>query len=297
MKDILIIGGFNWLGYELTQFSIEKNVFSNIIIIDVLNDFLLKDNKVKQMFDKYSHLYNENIFMYNVNIKDKNSIEKIYNHHNIECVFNNVKFNYHLNENEKKELLHGYSNIVSLNEAHSIRKYVYLTKSYTHEKLFFNRPKEKNFLEENFIFNESTFLVNENKGTLINIPDYIFGNKCYDTNNFFCKLVNIIRVKSPVYIPHCSTFCLCDDLLLMLIYESLFADIDDKYINKVINQNVSGPHQYIDIFRYFKSSTKSRVILEKVDKHSHPGMTPQDIDQTSLFGKYLLSLNTTLSEC
>ena len=56
MKDILIIGGFNWLGFELTKFVINNNMFSNIIIVDVLKDFLLKDNKTKNQFDEYAHL-------------------------------------------------------------------------------------------------------------------------------------------------------------------------------------------------------------------------------------------------
>lgn len=295
MRDILIIGGFNWLGFELTKMFIERDLFSNIIIVDVMNNFLLKDNQIKQHFDKYAHLYGENIFLHNVNIKDKNELNKIYKHHNIECVVNNVKFNCHLTTDEKTNLLHGYANIVNLNESYSVRKYVYLTRSYTHEKLFFNRPNDENFLEENFIFNESAFLVNENKGTLINIPDYIFGNKCHDSNNFFCKLVNIMKIKSPVYIPRCSTFCLCDDLLLMFISESLFTDIDDKHINEAINENISGPHRYIDIFNHFESSVNNRIVLEKVDKHSHPGMMPHDISESSLLGKYLQSLNLTMS--
>lgn len=292
MKDILIVGGFNWLGFELTKLCIERNLFSNIIIVDVLNNFLLKDNQIKRQFDKYAHLYNENIFLYNINIKDKDELVKIYEKHNIKSVVNNVKFNCHLTNDEKTNLLHGYANIVSLNKSHSVRKYVYLTRSYTHGKLFFNRPKDENFLEENFIFNESAFLVNENKGTLINIPDYIFGNKCYDSNNFFCKLVNIMKIKSPVYISRCSTFSLCDDLLLLFIFESLFTDVDDKYINEAINQNISGPHRYIDIFNYFNSSTNSRVILEEVDKHSHPGITPQNISESSLLGKFLNHLDS-----
>ena len=64
MNDILIIGGFNWFGFELTKTFIERDLFSNIIIIDAMKDYLLKDNKVKRQFDKYAHLYGENIFMY-----------------------------------------------------------------------------------------------------------------------------------------------------------------------------------------------------------------------------------------
>ena len=297
MRDILIIGGFNWLGFELTKLFIEKKLFSNIIIVDVLNNFLLKDNQVKRSFDNYAHLYGENIFLYNANIKDKDELVKIYEKHNIKSVVNNVKFNCHLTTNEKTNLLSGYANIASLNNLYSVRKYVYMTRSYTHEKLFFNRPKNDDFLEENLIFNENAFLVNENKGTLINIPDYIFGNKCYDSSNFFCKLANIVKTKSPVYIPRCSTFCLCDDLLLIFISESLLTDVDDKYINEAINKNVTGPHRYIDIFNHFDSSTNQRIILEEVDARSHPAMMSHDITESSLLGKYLHSLNSIIRGC
>ena len=295
-KDILIFGGFNWLGYELTKLFIEKDLFSNIIIVDNLKDYLSRDNKLKRKFDDYAHLYNENIFMYTINIKDKTELEKIYKTHNIGSVINNIKFNCSLNEDERNDLLHGYANIIKLNDSHSIKKYIYLTRSYTHEKMLFSRNKIDNFLEENFIFNESVFLINENKGTLINVPDYIFGNKCYFSNNFFYKLANIIKIKSPLYIPQSSTFCLCDNLLLMLIFESLFTNIDDKCVNEAINQNISGPHRYIDIFSYFDlTSSNIRTIIDKNDKKTHSEIIPQDISDDSLFGKYLQSLNSLLS--
>ena len=90
MKDILIIGGFNWLGFEFTKIFIEKNKFSNIIIVDIFKNLLSKDNKIKNDFDNYAHLYNENIFVYNVNIKDKIRLENIYKKLNIEYVINNI---------------------------------------------------------------------------------------------------------------------------------------------------------------------------------------------------------------
>lgn len=295
-KDVLIFGGFNWLGYELTKLFIEKNLFSNIIIVDNLRDYLSIDNALKRQFDGYAHLYNENIFMYTINIKDKTELEKIYKVHNIGSVINNIKFNCSTKESERNDLLHGYANIIKLNDLYSTKKYIYLTRSYTHEKMLFSRNRIDNFLEENFIFNESAFLINENKGTLINIPDYIFGNKCYFSNNLFYKLTNIIKIKSPLYVPQSTTFCLCDNLLLMLIFESLFADIDDRYVNEAINQNISGPYRYIDIFNYFDlSSNNIRTIIDKNDKKTHSGIVPQDISNDSLFGKYLQSLNSLLS--
>lgn len=296
MKDILIIGGFNWLGYELTEFFIKNNVFTNIIIIDVLKDYLLKDNKIKSNFDNYAHLYNENIFHYNINIKDKNGLEEIYKVHNIQCVLNNIKFNRNISEIEKKELLGGFANISRLNEIYMIERYVYLTKTHTHEKLLFSNKKTEKFLEENFIFNESAYLINENKGTLINLPDYIFGNKCYDSNNFFYKMMNAINSKSPIYVPLCNIYCICDDLLLMIIIEALTTSTDDKYINNAINENVSGPHQYFDILEYMKKLTKNnnRIILEKKNKSNSHEIPPLNITNVSLFGKYLHSLGLFL---
>ena len=43
-KDILIYGGYNWLGYELTTNIIKNDLFTNIIIIDNMQNFLKKDN-------------------------------------------------------------------------------------------------------------------------------------------------------------------------------------------------------------------------------------------------------------
>tara|TARA_Y100000389_G_C17457062_1_gene518849 strand:+ start:2038 stop:2931 length:894 start_codon:yes stop_codon:yes gene_type:complete len=294
MKDILIIGGFNWLGYELTEIFIKNNVFSNIIIIDVLKDYLLKDNKIKTKFDNYTHLYNENIFHYNINIKEKDKLEELYKVHNIQCVLNNIKYIHGISEIEKKELLSGFANIAFLNETYMIEKYVYLTRSYTHEKLLFSNKKTEKFLEENFIFNESVYLINEDKGTLINLPDYIFGNKCYDSNNFFYKMMNVINSKSPLYVPLCNIYCLCDDLLLMIIIEALTTKIDDKKINNAINENVSGPHQYFDVLEYMKKIIRynNRIILEQKDNSNHPEIEPQNITSTSLFGKYLYSLSS-----
>ncbi len=288
MKDILIIGGFNLLGFELTKLFIEKTLFSNIIIVDVLNNFLLKDNKIKNQFDNYAHLYNENIFLYNVDIKDKNELEEIYKVHNIRCVLNNIKFNCKLREKDKTDLLHGFTNIIALNDMYLIEKYVYLTRTYRHNKLLFSHRKVPNVLEENFIFNESICSLNKNKGVLINTPDYVFGNKCYDSSNLIYKMRNIITTKSPLYIPQCSVFCLCDELLLILIVESLFSEVDDKYINEVINENICGPHRYVDIFQEFKPT--NRVIVGEVDKLQLPGIKPIKIERTTLFGKYLNSL-------
>tara|TARA_A100001011_G_scaffold399405_2_gene507882 strand:+ start:135 stop:1007 length:873 start_codon:yes stop_codon:yes gene_type:complete len=287
MRDILIIGGFNWLGYELVKLFIEKKLFSNVIIVDTLNNFLIKDNKIKNQFDNYAHLYNEDIFLYNINIKDKNELEEIYKLHNIRCVLNNIKFNCDLTEKDKTYLLHGFANIIALNDMYLIEKYVYLARTYTHNQLLFSHRKLLNFFEENFIFNENIYNMNKNKATCIQIPDYIFGNKCYDTSNLIYKMRNIIKTKSPLYIPQCSVVCLCDELLLMLIVESLFSEVDDKYINEVINNNVCGPHRYIDIFQEFKPN--NRIIVGEVDKQQFPGINPIQIERTSLFGKYLNS--------
>lgn len=294
MKDILIIGGFNWLGFEFTKMFIEKNQFSNIIIVDIFKNFLLKDNKIKNDFDNYAHLYNENIFVYNVNIKDKIRLENIYKKHNIEYVINNIKFNCLFSDLDIAEILHGCVNIVNLNCIYKIKKYVYIMRTYTHKKLIFDPYKQANLLEENFIFNESVFLINENKGTLINIPDYTFGNKCYNSNNLFYKLSHIIKIQSPIYIPNCNVFCLCDNLLLIVIYDSLITDIDDKGINEQINKIISGPHSYIELFNFFKPTNKNRIIIGEIDKNLHCGMKEQYITESSVLGQFLHSLNLSV---
>ena len=101
-KDILIYGGYNWLGYELMTNIIKYNLFTNIIIVDNLHNFLLKDN-IKSKFDNYYHLYNVNIHLHNCNIKDKEELIKIYKKYNISCVLNNIKYNIYDSEQEKKK--------------------------------------------------------------------------------------------------------------------------------------------------------------------------------------------------
>jgi hypothetical protein len=179
-----------------------------------------------------------------------------------------------------------------LNSVYKIKKYVYITRTYTHEKLIFERHNKTNFLEENFIFNESTFLINENKGMLINIPDYIFGNKCYNSNNLFYKIGHIIKIKSPIYIPNCNVFCLCDNILLILVYESLIADIDDDHVRDAINETISGPHNYIELFNFFKSTNKNRIIIGEIDKNLHCGIKKIDITDSSPLGNFLHSINS-----
>jgi hypothetical protein len=78
----------------------------------------------------------------------------------------------------------------------------------------------------------------------------------------------------------------------MIIFELLFTETNEKNENKVINENISGPHRYIDIFNFFQSTTNNNIaIIETVDEHYNPGIPPQDIIESSLLGKYIKSLN------
>ena len=44
-----------------------------------------KDN-IKNKLDEYRHLYNENIYLYNINIKDKQELQDVYKQFNIKYV-------------------------------------------------------------------------------------------------------------------------------------------------------------------------------------------------------------------
>ena len=290
MKDILILGGFGWLGFALTESIIKNNLLSNIIIVDVLNNYLTKDNIIKSNFDNFAHLYDINIFLYNVNIKDKIRMEDIYKNHNIGYVVNNIKFNHLLSENDKKELLRGFVNIINLNKIFSVKKYVYLTRTYTHDKLLFASNVKDNTIEENFIFNENIYLINEHNSVLVNIPDYIFGSKCYSSNNVFYKIRSIFQTRSPLYVPQCSLFCLCDEVLLCIIFEALFTDLNNKHIHTVIDSNVCGPYRYIDIINRFKNVGNSKIIIEQTKDIEKLDELSRKIDETSLLGKYIQRL-------
>ena len=77
--NILIYGGFNWLGYYLTEYFITTNIVNNIVIIDNFQNVLMKEN-IRSKFDNFMHLYNINIFVYYFSVVKKIKHNKSFFH-------------------------------------------------------------------------------------------------------------------------------------------------------------------------------------------------------------------------
>uniref|UniRef100_A0AB39J7F3 NAD-dependent epimerase/dehydratase domain-containing protein n=1 Tax=Florenciella sp. virus SA2 TaxID=3240092 RepID=A0AB39J7F3_9VIRU len=287
-KDILIYGGYNWLGYELMTNIIKYNLFTNIIIVDNLHNFLLKDN-IKSKFDNYYHLYNVNIHLHNCNIKDKEELIKIYKKYNISCVLNNIKYNIYDSEQEKKDKLMGYKNIGSIHKNINIQNgyemlYLCIIRMITHNKIYLNNLSG-NHVENNILFNEiicKELNITENINTVeILIPDYIYGTKC---NNFFKKLVNMFNCKAPLIIPDKKEyfFCLCDEdfisYILLIIENSKNKDLYEL--------DVIGTFSYSHIINFIKKYKNSSLM--RLIEYNNPDTSSVKIDN-KLY-KYILSL-------
>ena len=64
-KNLLIYGGYNWVGFELIHNLLIENSFKHFVIVDSFQNRLWKD-EIKTKFDEYRYLYNENIHLYNI---------------------------------------------------------------------------------------------------------------------------------------------------------------------------------------------------------------------------------------
>ena len=73
-KNVLILGGYNWVGYNIIKALLKENSFTNFIIVDSFQNQLWKDS-IKQSIDTYRYLYDENIFLFSIDIKDKYKLE------------------------------------------------------------------------------------------------------------------------------------------------------------------------------------------------------------------------------
>jgi hypothetical protein len=248
MKNVLIYGGFNWLGYELTDIFIKGNMVTNIIIIDIMKHSLIKDN-IRTKFDNYAHLYNENIFLYIIDIKDKESLLDIYNKHKIHIVINNIKYNIYDSTNERKNIKLGARNIKEIHEDLGISNYFYINRQYTHNKVLLNNQR-RDIVEDNLYFNESISKISGDIGSEILIPDYIFGNKKDKHNNIVIKIDYILKSHSPLFAPDGTFFCILDDDLLIYILRTAFY----KDVEELIDSRVIGPYTYHDIIEELKQN-------------------------------------------
>tara|TARA_Y100000768_G_C23989409_1_gene691185 strand:- start:3932 stop:4891 length:960 start_codon:yes stop_codon:yes gene_type:complete len=220
--NILIYGGFNWLGYYLTEYFITKNIINNIVIIDNFQNVLMKEN-IRLKFDNFMHLYNINIFVYNYNISHYNRLKEIYRIHKINYVLNNIKYNIYNNHYDNNDLLVGYNNIKLLNLDFNIKKYICLYREITHNNIYLNPllNKTRDYVEENKLLNNKLLDVNKNDCINIKFCDYVYGKMKNDQQNIILKMKNILDTGSPVYVYSCYFYCVRDDELLSKIIQQI----------------------------------------------------------------------------
>lgn len=248
MKNILIYGGFNWFGYELTNILIKGNMVTNIIIVDTMKRYLHKNN-IKEKFDNYAHLYDENLFLYVTNIKDKDNLLEIYKKHEIHIVINNIKYNIYDSIQEKEDIKIGCQNVMEIHNEFGISNYLYIHRQYTHNKALLNNQC-RNIVEDNLYFNEAVSKISSNMGIEILIPDYIFGHRKDKHSNIFVKIFNILKIRSPLIIPKDERFfCLCDIDLIMYVLKVVF----ERDTEQLIDSYVIGPFHYDKIVEQIKN--------------------------------------------
>lgn len=227
MEDLLIYGGFNWLGYELINYFVSKRQIRHFIIIDNFSYFLDKDN-IKNKLDEYRHLYNENIYLYNINIKDKEDIQDVYKKFNIKYVVNNIKYNIKDNSETHKIKMIGYNNIHELNNKYDIKQCITLIREYSHNNILFNN-QNKDFKNLSKIFNNAVIDIFKNN-FIVSTQDYIYGELKDKHNEIFELLQRIYKSGTPFItdLQHKPFIILDRDLLHCIV----------KYLEENIQLNI-----------------------------------------------------------
>lgn len=200
-KNVLIIGGYNWFGLEIIEVLLRENSFTNFIIVDSFQNQLWKD-PIKDKFDKYRYLYDENIFLWSIDIKDKYKLEDIYKTYTISHVINNIKYNHH--DVYMMEKVDGYRNIVGLNIKYNVQCYICLYRHLTHKTFALNHDSTNHVLVCK-TFNQCVKEINHSvEGQIelhhVDIFDYIFGKKKDKYNDIITMYKNIIKCHSPCYV-------------------------------------------------------------------------------------------------
>ena len=272
-KNLLIYGGYNWFGFEIFQRLLDENSFTNFIIVDSFQNQLWKDS-IKEKFDEYKYLYEENIFLYCIDIKDKYKLEEIYKTFKITHVINNIKYNIY--DVYMKEKIDGYQNICELNKKYKVFSYICLRRIISHNSFALNYFNS-DFVSIGESFNDCVQKVHKQyhkdmKFQIVDIHDYVYGDKKDSYNDIVYKYKNIIHSKCPTYIHKCKFYLQNDNDLLnmvedcvldkstrnMKVYHYSYLDLyetiyffltgDNKYRDKVIHDNK-------ELIEYIQSSS------------------------------------------
>ena len=227
MEDLLIYGGFNWVGYELINHFVSTKQIRHFIIIDNFSYLLDKDN-IKNKLDEYRHLYNENIYLYNINIKDKEDIQDVYEQFNIKYVVNNIKYNIKDNSEIQKIKMIGYKNIKELNNKYNIKQSIILIREYSHNTILLNN-QNKDFKILSKMFNNALINIFKND-FIVSTHDYVYGDLKDKHNDIFELLKRIYKSGTPFItdLQHNAYMVLDKDLIECII----------KYLEENIQLNI-----------------------------------------------------------
>lgn len=235
--NLLICGGYNWLSYEIIKKYI--NQVNKIIIIDKF-DFLNSDNasifenNIQCKIEEYKHLFNDIIFIYNLNLKDKYKLDEIFNYHKINMVINNIKYNYNKNYKENEEnLLCSHENIIQCIKKYDIQNYISINRTYSHNNIHLSNNntnlKENTNLTYLNIFNMQKILNNDIVYN-INYTDYLKGIHITNNTNIIFKYNYLNKIKSTVCNLNEKCFLSRSDELLYII---------NNLINNILITNLS----------------------------------------------------------
>lgn len=235
-KNLLIYGGYNWVGFELIHNLLIENSFKHFVIVDSFQNRLWKD-EIKTKFDEYRYLYNENIHLYNIDIKDGYKLENIYKKYNITHVINNIKYNMNDEYHEEKE--QGFRNIMQYNISYNVLTYICMYRHITHNTFALNYNTRNNYVNMCKKFNESIQKINEEEQcrmNIVHIPiyDYVFGFKKDKYNEIVTKYKRIIKTQTPCRMYKYSCFMQYDEDIInhMLCYLLDLAPVKELKVRK-----------------------------------------------------------------
>lgn len=225
-KNVLIYGGYNWFGFEIINALIKENSFTNFILVDSFQNHLWKDS-IRDKMDQYRYLYDENIFLWSVDIKDKYKLEHIYKTYPITHVINNIKYNH--NDVYMMEKVEGYRNILKFNKQYNIQSYICLYRTITHNSFALNHDQSDHVLISD-TFNQCVKEINgafaDSHHTLheMELYDYVYGSKKDKYNDIVSMYKNIIQCRSPCYVHKCAFYMQHDEEVVQWVLDRLLGD-------------------------------------------------------------------------
>ena len=252
-KNVLIYGGYNWFGYEIINTLLRENSFTHFIIVDSFQNHFWKSH-IKDKFDNYRHLYEEDIFLWSIDVKDRYKLEELYKAHNITHVINNIKYN--TNDVYSKEKTDGYRHIAELNIKYNIQSYICLYRKITHDTFGLNHDKLDHVLICQ-IFNDCVKEINaplrrHMELFEIELYDYVCGPTKDPYNDIVAMYKNIVNSQSPLHVQKCNFYMQYDDELVKCV--------EDMLTNRTPTQLTRRQYAYIDLYEtvYFHITKNCR---------------------------------------